>query len=228
MIAASWLYLFAMAAHGMGSPGAWSAQYFAAMLAMWVIMMAAMMLPSAAPMILLHVTLARRRYARELAALGANALFVLGYVAVWSAFAAAATAAQWGLAEAALLSPMVHTTSQALAGLLLIAAGAYQFTPLKQSCLRRCRSPLDFVMSHWRSGAAGSFLMGVRHGAYCLGCCWLLMLLLFIGGVMSLAWIAGLAAFVLVEKLAPWGHWTSRLAGAALIAWGTAVLALLA
>lgn len=211
--------------HGMRAPAAWSPHYFALMLAMWIVMMAAMMLPSATPMFLFHAALARRKHARQVAALVSNGLFVLGYVVVWSAFAAGATLAQWALAEAAMLSPMMQATSRALAGLLLVAAGIYQFTPFKQSCLRNCRSPLHFVMAHWRSGAAGSFAMGVRHGAYCLGCCWALMLLLFVGGVMNLAWIAGIAAFVLLEKLAPHGHWTARLGGAALVAWGAAVLA---
>jgi predicted metal-binding membrane protein len=223
-----WLYVLAIAAHDMRSPAAWSPHYFAMILVMWVVMMAAMMLPSAAPMVLLHATLAGRQSERRAAAIATNALFVLGYLAVWSAFAAGATLLQWLLADAALLSPMMHTTSKGLAGSLLIAAGVYQLTPLKQSCLRRCRSPLEFVMLHWRSGAAGGFAMGVRHGAYCLGCCWMLMLLLFVGGVMSLAWVAGLAAFVLVEKGAPYGHWTARLAGVGLIAWGAAVLAALA
>jgi len=228
VIAGSWLYLLAMSAHGMRAPAAWSAQYFAVMAVMWIVMMAAMMLPTATPMILLHATLARRRHVLQRAALAANGFFALGYVAVWSASALGATVLQWALAEAALLSPMMQASSRGLAGALLVAAGIYQFTPLKQTCLRHCRSPLDFIMSHWRNGPAGSYAMGVRHGAYCLGCCWALMLLLFVGGVMSLAWIAGLAAFVLVEKLAPFGHWTTRLAGLALVGWGAGVLATLA
>lgn len=217
-----------MSAHGMRAPAGWSPQYFAVMAGMWIVMMAAMMLPTATPMILLHATLARRRHVLQRAALAANGLFVLGYVAVWSAFALGATVLQWALAEAALLSPMMQASSKGLAGALLVAAGIYQFTPLKQACLRNCRSPLDFIMSHWRNGPAGAYAMGLRHGAYCLGCCWTLMLLLFVGGVMSLAWIAGLASFVLVEKLAPYGHWTTRLAGVALLGWGAVVLATLA
>ena len=119
----------------------------------------------------------------------------------------------------------MEMTSTALAGALLIAAGLYQWSALKQACLRRCRSPLEFVMTQWREGVRGAFVMGLRHGAYCLGCCWLLMLLLFVGGVMNLSWIAGLALFVLIEKLAPAGHWIGRAAGAGLIAWGVATLA---
>jgi predicted metal-binding membrane protein len=120
---------------------------------------------------------------------------------------------------------MMQTTSTALAGAILVGAGIYQWTPLKQACLRQCRSPLDFVMTEWRSGKGGAFAMGLTHGAYCLGCCWLLMLLLFVGGVMNLAWIAGIALFVLVEKLSPAGHWIGKAAGVALILWGGVVLA---
>ena len=122
---------------------------------------------------------------------------------------------------------MMDLGSRGIAAALLVAAGLYQWTPFKQSCLRRCRSPLDFVMAYWREGAWGSFLMGMRHGGFCLGCCWLIMLLLFVGGVMNLAWVAGLALFVLVEKLAPAGHWIGRAAGVALVAWGALSLLLL-
>ena len=122
---------------------------------------------------------------------------------------------------------MMEMTSTVLAGALLIAAGLYQWSSLKQACLRRCRSPLEFVMTQWREGVRGAFVMGLRHGAYCLGCCWLLMLLLFVGGVMNLSWIAGLALFVLIEKTAPAGHWIGRAAGAGLIAWGGVTLAVL-
>ena len=123
-----------------------------------------------------------------------------------------------------MLSPMMEATSITLAGGLLIAAGIYQWTPLKQACLLRCRSPLDFVLTHWRNGARGAFVMGVWHGTYCVGCCWMLMLLLFVGGVMNLGWIAGIAIFVLVEKLVPAGHWIGRGAGVLLIGWGAATL----
>ena len=230
LLAAAWLYLLA----GAGMPSdhmegmamarmraQWSPGYFALMAAMWAVMMAAMMLPSATPMILVHASIYRRRAG---AALQATLLFALGYLAVWFAFSLAATAAQWALAEAALLSPALATSSKALAGALLIAAGVYQWTPLKETCLRRCRSPLDFVMFYWREGALGSFLMGLRHGAFCVGCCWLVMALLFVGGLMNLLWVAGIAAFVLVEKLAPAGHWIGRAAGLLLIAWGAVAL----
>lgn len=218
----AWLCLLAMP-HDTQPPAAWSPHHFAAMALMWIVMMIAMMLPSAAPMLLLHGTISRRQ--KEQGRHSASVLlFAVAYIAVWTAFALGATAAQWALAEASLLSPMMQTTSAALAGALLLAAGIYQWTPLKQSCLRQCRSPLEFLMAHWRPGRWGNFVMGLHHGAYCLGCCWLVMLLLFVGGVMSFVWIAGLAAFVLIEKTTPLGSGFGRAAGAALALWGAMVL----
>ena len=143
---------------------------------------------------------------------------------MWTAFSAAATALQFAFDRFALLSPMMETTSTALAGVLLIAAGIYQWTPLKQSCLRHCRSPLDFILTQWRKGARGAFVMGARHGVYCVGCCWALMLLLFVGGIMNMAWIAALAFFVLFEKLVPLGRWVSVVAGIFLAGWGALLL----
>ena len=231
VVALSWAYLLSGAGmmEEMGdmlmpmSSGPWTPGHALIVLVMWAVMMAAMMLPSAAPMILLHATLARRRSERGEPAVTAGAV-AAGYLAVWAAFSGAATLLQYGLEQAALLSPMMQTTSRVLAGGVLVAAGLYQWTPLKQSCLRHCRSPMDFVLLHWRPGARGAFAMGLRHGAVCVGCCWLLMLLLFVGGVMSLAWIAGIALFVLVEKLSPAGHWLGCGAGVLLVAWGGAVL----
>jgi predicted metal-binding membrane protein len=147
----------------------------------------------------------------------------MGYLAVWSLFSVGAVVLQFLLERAALLSPMMESTSIVLAGAILIMAGLYQWTPLKSSCLTQCQSPLDFVMANWRSGRAGAFQMGFRHGIYCVGCCWVLMLLLFVGGVMNLAWIAGLAVYVLVEKVLP-GHWISRATGVVFIVWGLATL----
>ncbi len=230
--AVSWAYLFAgagMSMHemdGMLMPmraEPWSLGYAALVLLMWAVMMAAMMLPSAAPMILLFGTIARRRARGDPAV--ASGGFGAGYLVIWVAFSIGAVVLQFGLEQAALLSPMMETTSIALAGAVLIAAGLYQWTPLKQACLQRCRSPLEFIMTQWREGTRGAFVMGLRHGGYCLGCCWLLMLLLFIGGVMNIAWISGLALYILVEKVVPAGYWVSRAAGAGLIAWGGAVLA---
>jgi predicted metal-binding membrane protein len=213
----------AMAGAASPMPMEWSPGHAAVMALMWALMMLAMMLPSAAPMILLHATVSRRkdpgRGARR------TLLFALAYAAVWGGFALAATAAQWALERAALLTPDMATGSAVLASLLFLGAGVYQFTPLKRACLRRCRSPLEFLAEHWREGNAGAFRMGLRHGAYCVGCCWAVMALLFVGGVMNLAWIAGLALLVLAEKLLPGGPVVGRVLGAGLIAWGSAGLA---
>jgi predicted metal-binding membrane protein len=231
VIVLSWGYLISGAGmmHEMGdmlmpmSMGPWTPAHAALVLAMWAVMMAAMMLPSAAPTILLYATIARRRAERGGPA-GAAGAFALGYLCVWAAFSVAATVLQFGLERAALLSPMMQTTSRVLAGVVLIANGVYQWMPLKQACLRHCRSPLDFILTRWRPGAGGALRMGLDHGTVCVGCCWLLMLLLFVGGVMNLAWIAGIALFVLIEKLSPAGHWIGRGAGVLLIAWGVATL----
>ncbi|WP_445504678.1 DUF2182 domain-containing protein [Microvirga sp. G4-2] len=232
VVALSWLYLFqrtGMDMQAMGdmvmpmTPMPWPPGYFGLIVAMWVVMMAAMMLPSAAPVILLYATIARRRRQQSAAAPAAG-FFALGYVAVWAVFGLLAATLQWGLDAALLLSPLMATTSVAVAGLVLVAAGLYQWTPLKQACLRQCRSPLDFLLVHWRAGARGAVAMGARHGLFCLGCCGILMLLLFVGGVMNLLWIAVLTLVVLIEKTAPGGHWIGRAAGAALMAWGGATL----
>jgi predicted metal-binding membrane protein len=235
VIVASWGYLLSgagMSMHemnGMLMPlrnEPWTAGYAALVFGMWAVMMAAMMLPSAAPMILLYGTIARARQARGDLTVGSG-VFAAGYVLVWAAFALVAVGLQCGAEKAAVLSPMMEMTSTVLAGALLIAAGLYQWSSLKQACLRRCRSPLEFVMTQWREGVRGALVMGLKHGAYCLGCCWLLMLLLFVGGIMNLSWIAGLALFVLIEKTVPAGHWIGRAAGAGLIAWGVVTLAVL-
>lgn len=231
VIALAWVYLLngAGTMEEMGdmlmpmSTGPWTAGHTLVMFAMWAVMMAAMMLPSAAPMILLYGTISHKRMAQGEEVPGSFA-FMAGYVAVWVGFSLVAVALQFGLEAAALLSPMMEATSVGLAAAVLIAAGIYQWTPLKRSCLEHCRSPLDFVLTRWREGRSGAFLMGLQHGTYCLGCCWVLMLLLFVGGVMNMVWIAGLAAYVLVEKLAPAGPWISRGLGLILIAWGVATL----
>lgn len=231
VVVLSWAYLLSGAGmmQAMGdmlmpmSTGPWTLGWAVLVLVMWAVMMAAMMLPSAAPIILLYAAIARRSSERGEPA-SASAAFAFGYIAVWAAFSLAATVLQYGLEKVALMSPMMQTTSIALAGTVLIAAGLYQWTPLKQACLRHCRSPLDFIVTYWRPGARGAFVMGLRHGAYCVGCCWLLMLLLFVGGVMNFAWIAGVALFVLIEKLVPAGHWIGRGAGILLVVWGTVTL----
>ena len=150
--------------------------------------------------------------------------FGLGYLMVWLAFSACATAAQWALHDGALLSPTMATSSTPVAGVILVAAGAYQLTPLKTGCLARCRSPLGFLMSNWRDGSSGAFLMGFRHGLFCLGCCWALMAVLFVVGVMNLAWVGVLTLFILAEKIGPTGARVSRVGGAILLALGAVLL----
>jgi len=191
---------------------------------MWAVMMVAMMLPSAAPMVLAFIGVNHRRQmaARPLVPVG---IFLAGYLAVWTAYSAVATLAQWGLHKAALLSPAMAATSPYLNGGLLIAAGIFQWTPLKRMCLKGCRSPLSFLMSEWRDGKAGAFIMGLRHGSYCVGCCWILMALLFVAGVMNLLWVAVIALFVLAEKTVPRGELLGHVTGVALVAAGVALMA---
>jgi predicted metal-binding membrane protein len=204
-------------------PVAWSVGYAVLMFFMWWIMMVAMMLPSAAPMILLYAAVNRKAHERG-APFVPTGVFAVGYLATWGVFSLLAVTLQWGLERTALLSSMMASTSLVLGGLLLIAAGAWQLTPLKHACLKHCRSPLHFLSHHWRKGRGGAFRMGVEHGAFCLGCCWFLMGLLFYGGVMNLYWIVGLAAYVLLEKTVPAGHWLGSAAGVGLIAWGGVLL----
>ena len=190
---------------------------------MWLVMMAGMMLPSAAPALLLYGSLVRK-HAERGRVLPAVWIFAAGYLLAWAAFSIVAALLQGFLQQAGLLDAMMTSSSATLNGLLLAAAGVYQFTPLKQRCLSRCREPLPFLMTHWREGKAGALRMGMTHGAYCVGCCAMLMLLLFAVGVMSLAWVAALAALILVEKLLPAGPVSARAAGAALIVLGAATL----
>ena len=191
---------------------------------MWAVMMVAMMVPSAAPMVLAFLTVNQRRQTagRPLVPVG---IFLAGYLAVWTAFSAVATLAQWGLHKAALLSPAMAATSPVLNGGLLIAAGVFQWTPLKRACLKGCRSPLSFLMSEWRDGTAGAFVMGLRHGTYCVGCCWILMALLFVAGVMNLLWVAVIALFVMAEKIFAHGELLGRITGVVLAAAGVALIA---
>jgi predicted metal-binding membrane protein len=235
--ALAWVYLFhlerqmssavaqsnMMAAMGMAVNAPWTAADILVTFAMWAVMMVGMMGPSAAPMILLFgaAQAKRRGHGASLAA----GIFGLGYIVVWTAFSAGAALAQWALHEAALLSAAMAVSSPRLGGAVLIAAGLYQLTPWKNKCLTHCRSPLSFLMTHWREGKWGAFGMGARHGAYCLGCCWALMIVLFVVGVMNLVWVAVLAAFVLLEKIGPQGALVARLSGALLIVLGVVALA---
>ena len=203
--------------------GDWSPGYWATMLVMWWVMMIAMMIPSAAPTILLHARVVRHGQARGQIEdpLVPAAAFAAGYLAIWLGFSALAVALQFALERFGLLhGMMMWSTSRPLTAGLLIAAGLYQLTPLKTACLARCRSPSEFLTRNWQPGRAGALRMGLAHGAYCLGCCWALMLLLFAAGIMNLVWIAGLAVVVLLEKLAPFGARLSRLTAALLIGVG--------
>ena len=234
----AWLYLIDMALHGGGDMAgdgsmesggamtgmqAWSVTEGLLMFAMWAVMMVAMMVPSAAPMVLVFARMDRTRGRGR--PYGTSTLFALGYVLVWALFSMAATAIQWGLQNAALLSPMMVTTSSLLGGALFLAAGVYQWTPLKFACLKHCRSPMAFIMGHWRPGRAGALRMGLGHGAFCLGCCGFVMALLFVGGVMNLAWVAAITVFVAAEKLLPRGEWVARTGGLAMVAAGIYLLA---
>ncbi len=175
--------------------------------------MVAMMLPSAAPTVLLVGALARHRSGYPGAVPGTTALFASGYLLVWCSFSLAATLLQWGLDEAGLLSETMAAGNAIVAAAVLIAAGIYQWTPLKDTCLRHCRSPTEFLVRHWRRGALGAVSIGMRHGIFCLGCCWMLMALLFVGGLMNITWVAAIALVVLLEKTMPWGGRMSRLTG---------------
>jgi predicted metal-binding membrane protein len=200
----------------------WTPGYAVTIFFMWGVMMAAMMLPSAAPAILLVAALARQR--GERLAIASSWQFALGYVAIWAAFSLVAAGLQFALDRAGLLSETMASGSVVLAALLLIIAEVYQLTPWKDACPRQCRSPVAFLTRYWRGGAFGPLRAGAWHGAFCLGCCWMLMALLFVGGLMNMFWIAGLALLVLVEKLFPFGRSVSQIAGAALIGWGLFVL----
>jgi predicted metal-binding membrane protein len=209
---------------GMPRMRGWRPVEFVLMFSMWAVMMVAMMTPSATPMILTFSRINRRRHERR-SPIVATGVFLAGYLLVWTVFSAVATFAQWGLHRAALLSPMMVSNNPLLGGMLLIGAGVFQFTPLKHACLTHCRSPIGFFLTEWREGNKGAFFMGGHHGIYCVGCCWLLMALLFVAGVMNLLWVAAVAAYVLVEKIVPAGHWVSRAIGLCIIVGGVWMVA---
>ena len=228
---AAWTYLVAMAwgmehMHVsadwqlMPRMAGWGAVDLLLVFAMWLIMMAGMMLPSTLPVMLMlwrvdgASTDGRCAWCR-------SANFALGYLTVWALFSLVATLVQWGLLEVRLVSPMMASSSVYLSATLLILAGAYQFSPLKHACLQHCRSPLGFLLT--RNSDSG-FRLGLQHGAYCAGCCWLLMALLFVLGVMNLLWIAALTLLVVAEKLLPRARWLPPLTGVLLIGWGAAML----
>ncbi len=195
----------------------WDAPYTTLIFAMWAAMMAGMMLPSAAPAVLIFARVARSGEAPDRPVLRAY-LFAAGYVLCWTAFSVAATLLQALLARAALMTPMMELATPWLAAAVFLLAGAYQWSALKRACLERCRTPAAWIVENWRRGARGALHMGVAHGIYCVGCCWALMLILFAGGVMSLWCIAALSVFVLVEKLGPFGARGDRAVGVVLVA----------
>jgi predicted metal-binding membrane protein len=207
----------------MATPADWTFGYALLMFFMWWVMMIAMMLPSATPMILLHARVHRKAQVKAGAGgrgLGPTAAFTLGYLLAWGVFSALAAGLQWAFEGLGLLSAMtMNTTSALFAGFILLFAGTYQLTPIKQACLRHCRGPIQFLSRHWKPGSWGAFRMGLHHGAFCLGCCWGLMVILFFGGIMNLYWIAGLAVVVLLEKVIPVGPKLGMLTGGLLILW---------
>jgi predicted metal-binding membrane protein len=213
------------AAMAIGGPNLapWAPQTLLPLFLMWIEMMVAMMLPAVAPLVLLFSKLARSRAERGQPYVP-TALFISGYFAVWSVFSMGAAIAQWVLHGVALLSPQMTAKSTILCGLLFVGAGLFQFSPLKNFCLNHCRSPLTFLLTEWRNGPTGAFLMGWRHGLFCTACCWLLMLLLFAVGIMNLLWIALLAIFALSERVAPKRWCLAPVSGLALVAFGTWML----
>ena len=243
VIVVSWLYLLAGAGTGMSTwamtswrmalglstamamPVEWTPAYAVMMFFMWWIMMIAMMLPSAAPMVLVYSKIHARSAGRDgapAARLPPALAFTAGYLAVWALFSVVAAGLQWLFESIGVLSPMMmNSTSELFAGAILLFAGLYQLTPLKQACLEHCRGPLGFLIHNWRPGLDGAFAMGAHHGAYCLGCCWALMAVLFFGGIMNLYWIIALAVLVLVEKVLPAGPAVSYITGALLTLWGS-------
>jgi predicted metal-binding membrane protein len=208
----------------MMTPAVWTVGYASIMFSMWWVMMAAMMLPSAAPILLLFARINRKEKAvgRPFIPTG---IFAVGYLVAWGGFSALATGLQWALERLGLLSPMMSTTSYWLGGAILLAAGMWQLTPIKGICLRHCRSPMGFLVQSWRPGRTGAFRMGLEHGTFCLGCCWFLMGLLFFGGIMNLLWIIGLAVLVLLEKTGPMGSSIGRIVGVGVASWGVLLLA---
>jgi predicted metal-binding membrane protein len=232
LAAIGWLYTWqqADAMNGMADMAMpagftpWTAEDLALNLLIWWVMMIGMMLPSATPMILVFAAINRRKRERA-EPFVPTAVFTAGYLVVWGLFGFAATAAEWGLEQAALISPESQRVGPLFAAGIVAAAGLYQLTPLKTACLAHCRSPFEFILTHWKTGTRGAFRMGVEHGFFCLGCCWVLMALLFAGGVMSLVWMAALAVFVLVEKVLPAGRWVARASGVAMLGYSAYLFA---
>jgi predicted metal-binding membrane protein len=204
-------------------PMPWSGETAMFLFVMWSVMMAGMMIPSALPMVLVHDRVARGHVGTH--PLVATIAFVAAYLVVWIGFSAVATGAQWLLERERLMSGMMASANALLSGALLIAAGLFQWSPLKHACLSKCRTPMSFILNEWRPGVWGAFVTGLRHGVYCLGCCWALMALLFVFGTMNLVAAAALTILVLAEKALPWGAAIARAAGAVLAVWGVWIVA---
>lgn len=229
-LALAWWYLASMHMAPSGAAAtmahvhveAWSVREALLVLVMWCVMMAAMMLPASAPMVFAYLGLSQRRAGRK--GLALTAVFVAGYLLVWAVYSLAGTAGQWGLRQAGVISAGGWSTSPVLSAALLFVAGAFQFSSLKYACLDKCRSPLGFFAYEWRPGGRGALFMGLRHGLYCVACCWAYMALVFVLGVMNVWWMLALTAFVVVEKTAPAPMLTGRIAGVAAIGWGGALL----
>jgi predicted metal-binding membrane protein len=233
--ALSWLYLVRMNA-GMGNGGCMAMLAMPASLSnlpgqflsagvMWSIMMVAMMLPTALPAAAVFDSLAQRRAAQTAAVVVPTSLYVVGYVAAWTAYSAVAAAGQIVLSRAALLTPMLASASVVLSALILLGAGVFQFSSFKEACLSQCRTPLAFFLAEWRDGKAGAFRVGFKHGSYCVGCCWALMAVMLVVGAMNLVWMAALTAFMLAEKVTPARWRLAHVAGGALMLWGLVVAA---
>ncbi len=232
VIMISWAYMLHMAWGMSGARGEttlaclmnWGPRDIAHMFMMWAIMMTAMMFPSATPMVLMFTAVNERQKETQ-RPLMPTGLFVVGYFLVWTSYSALAAMAQWGLHVSTFLSDDLVITSPLLGGILLVAAGVFQWTPFRDACMSKCRSPLGFLMAEWREGRLGALIMGLKHGLNCVGCCWLLMLLSFVLGIMNMVWMVLLTVFMLVEKAYPGSQWVSRTGGLILIAWGLWVAA---
>lgn len=227
----SWWWILVMSGDMYGSmsgasawamTAVWHPRHLLLLLAMWAVMMTAMMLPSAAPMLMLYIAVVRR--SDESAVARRTYALAGGYLLIWACFSVVAAGAQRVLTAQSVVSPMMALADPTVGGIVLILVALYQFTPLKRGCLAVCRSPLTLITTYWRPGTAGAFTMGVRHGFYCLGCCWALMLLLFVGGVMNAWVIGGVTLFVLLEKVTPIGQGASYAGGIVLAALGVWLL----
>ena len=244
LTAAAWVYVWSGAGSGMPAlhmtafalfphlqpdamAGMMSPSFgWVAAIVMWWVMMIAMMTPSAAPLVLLYGNVLRHHRAdpSQAHAFASSIYLAGGYLTAWLAFSVAAATLEMLLQPAGVMSSMLWSKNAALSAAVLFAAGVYQLSPLKAACLHQCRGPIQFLTRYWRPGRFGAFAMGLRHGAWCVGCCWMLMALLFVGGLMNVVWIAALGLLVLVEKLAPAGPFVSRLAGVVFLGWGVATI----